>query len=106
MDPSQLDDALIECIDAVLDMLGKNVKHLIYGNWLKTDAAPHRGILGDPEGFARALRELFGIGGASLELLIVREIRRRFADEAGLPQHMVGDFQSLIRQIRTTAKEE
>jgi hypothetical protein len=87
-------------------MFGNNVKVMIYSSWLQSDTANH-GILGDPEGFASRLRELFGIAGATVEVLFVREIRKRFVNELGLTLPPNSEsFPSLVREIRLAGKTE
>jgi hypothetical protein len=87
-------------------MFGNNVKVMIYSSWLKSDAAKH-GILGDPEGFASLLRELFGIAGSTVEVLFVREIRKRFVIEIGLTLPPSSEsFPTLIREIRMAGRTE
>ncbi|MGI0090214.1 MAG: hypothetical protein ACREBS_00760 [Nitrososphaerales archaeon] len=108
MDASHIDEELIECIDSVLSMFGENIKYMIYTNWMKADTLSHHGVLGDPEGFARTLRQLFGIGGASLEVLFVREIRRHFVNDLGmaLPEMSTRSFHCLVGEIRKIRKDQ
>jgi hypothetical protein len=102
----QTDEELIECIDSVFDLFGQNVKLMIYCTWLKADVSS-KGILGDPEAFASHLREMFGIAGETIEILFVREIRKRFSDKPGtaLPSGLT-TFPALVRGIKLSGKTQ
>ena len=105
MNSTEIDEELIDCIDSVFDRFGENVKVLIYSSWLQADRENH-GVLGDPEGFVTRLRDLFGIAGATVEILFVREIRKHFENKLGmtLAPNLL-DFPSLVREIRSRGKD-
>jgi hypothetical protein len=95
---------LLECIDDGLGVLGKNDQQKIYWRLLLQDKMSEaggsaKGILRDPEGFARAIEETFGLGAWAIERAISWEIKRRFELESMESTKLVDMIKAAMRKI-------
>lgn len=91
-----LDDyEVMQCIDSALDKFGPGIKYTVYWRMVVLNQAPSEGIIANPEGFAAALKSIFGNSAKQIERAIVDEIRSRVGDSYS------DSLPTLISQVRS-----
>jgi hypothetical protein len=77
-----LDDyEVMQCIDSALDKFGPGIKYTVYWRMVVLNQAPSEGIIANPEGFATALKSIFGNSAKQIEQAIIDEIKSRVGNE-------------------------
>jgi hypothetical protein len=72
------EDAILECIDAGIDVFGKSVKNVIYWRLQTIHNLDRKSIPRKPELFSEGLRSFFGERSFSVEQSIVAVLVDRF----------------------------